>query len=292
MIHMSKNIKYTILFFSLLSLFPADLFSQEETVISPYVSLKYFKNTDDHRTLQTTLTYSDNRVEMPIPGMAISYYSGIDVRELIGTVLTDDQGVAKLELSNELEIKPDPDGMWNFTAECKGNDTIEAATSEVAVKDVRLELLLSEIDSIKTITVNAFVTENGKEIPVTDENVLISVPRMFSSLPVGDVNLDETGTASIEFPSDLPGDKDGNITISARFEENYTFGNVEKKETLKWGIPTDYFIPSSHRALWTKTAPKWMIYTLSVLLTGVWGHYLFAIISLFRIKRDADKNKV
>ena len=55
-----------------------------------------------------------------------------------------------------------------------------------------------------------------------------------------------------------------------------------------WGTPTDYSVPVSHRALWTKTAPKWMIYTLSILLAGVWGHYLFAIISLIRIKREAD----
>jgi hypothetical protein len=30
---------------------------------------------------------------------------------------------------------------------------------------------------------------------------------------------------------------------------------------------------------------------LSILLTGVWGHYLFAIISLFLIKREAKRKK-
>jgi hypothetical protein len=35
-----------------------------------------------------------------------------------------------------------------------------------------------------------------------------------------------------------------------------------------------------------------MIYTLSVLLSGVWGHYLFAIISLIRIRINAKKKKV
>ena len=59
---------------------------------------------------------------------------------------------------------------------------------------------------------------------------------MFSLLPIGELTLDEAGTASIEFPSDLPGDKDGNITIIARFEENPTFGNVEKSETHEMGF--------------------------------------------------------
>ena len=94
---------------------------------------------------------------------------------------------------------------------------------------------------------------------------------------------------AIEFPSDLPGDKEGNLVIIAKIEENATFGNVEKRETIKWGLPTDYSVPVTHRALWTKIAPRWMIYTLSILLAGVWGHYLFAIISLIRIKIDANR---
>ncbi len=152
-------------------------------------------------------------------------------------------------------------------------------------------MLLAEVDSIKTITVHALVNENGSEIPVPDEPVMIYVPRMFANLLLSELYLDETGTATFEFPSDLPGDKEGNITVIAKFEDNYTFGTVEKVETLKWGVPTDYFVPVSHRALWTKTAPKWMIYTLSILLAGVWGHYLFALISLIRIKRDAKNQE-
>ncbi len=117
----------------------------------------------------------------------------------------------------------------------------------------------------------------------------VYVPRMFSLLPIGELTLDEAGTASIEFPSDLPGDKEGNYAVVAKVEENAIFGNVEKRETIKWGLPTDYSIPVTHRALWTTIAPRWMIYSLSILLAGVWGHYLYAIISLIRIKIDAKR---
>ena len=109
-------------------------------------------------------------------------------------------------------------------------------------------------------------------------------------LPIGELTLDESGSAYMEFPSDLPGDTTGYLTIIAKFDDNPTYGNVEKSETLQWGVPTYYSVPKSHRALWTKTPPKWMIYTLSILLAGVWGHYLFALISLIRIKRDANKH--
>jgi hypothetical protein len=289
MIIMKKNISFTIILLSFLILFCEPGFSQEKTMISPYIQLRYFKNTDDQRILQTALTYSKNRMELPIPGMEIFFYKRGDKKELIATVMTDNKGIAKLDLNSDLQLPVDRDGMWPLSSEYRGNDTIEAATSEITVKDVTLEMSLTEVDSIKTISLNAFTIENGKNRPVSGEIVKIYVPRMFSLLPMGEVTLDDTGAGTLEFPSDLPGNKEGILTIIARFEESQTFGNVEKQSEQKWGVPTEYSEPKFHRALWTKTAPKWMIYTLSILLAGVWGHYLFAIISLIRIKLEAKK---
>lgn len=286
-----KKLLYTILVLSTLPFFPFALFSQELNVISPYIQLQYIKNTNDQRVLQTALTYSFNRMELPIPGMEISFFTGGNNSDLIGTALTDSKGIARIELKDDIQLQTDVDGMWAFSSEYNGNDTIEAAVSEITVKDVMLDMLLTEVDSIKTINISAYTVENGSEVPVPDEPVMIYVPRMFSNLLLSELYLDETGNATFEFPSDLPGDKEGNITVIAKFEDNYTFGTVEKVETLKWGVPTDYFVPVSHRALWTKIAPKWMIYSLSVLLAGVWGHYLFALISLIRIKREAEIQK-
>lgn len=286
---MRKKTIYTILVLSVLLFFRSGTFAQEVTKISPYVTLQYFKNTDDQRILQTTLTYSKNRIEIPLSGMEIFLFTGTDKKEKIASVVTDSKGIAKFKLTGDSKLISDKNGAWAFSSEYKGNDTIAAGTSEIIIKDVNLEMLLTLVDSIKTITVKATVMENGKEKPVTGEVVKIYVPRMFSQLLISELTLDDSGAASIAFPSDLPGDKEGNVIVLARFEENPSFGNVEKRETLKWGLTTDYSVPSSHRALWTKTAPKWMIYTLSVLLTGVWGHYLFALISLIRIKMDAKR---
>lgn len=286
---MRKKTIYTILILSVLPFFTSGTFAQEVTKISPYVTLQYFKNTDDQRILQTTLTYSKNRAELPLSGMEISFFTGADKKESLAKVLTDNKGVARFELSTDFKLNSDKDGMWSFSSEFKGNDTIASGTSEVTIKDVRLAMTLTLVDSIRTISVKATVIESGKEKPVSGEAVKVYVPRMFSLLPISELTLNEAGEASVEFPADLPGDKEGNLTLVARFEENPAFGNVEKRETLKWGLTTDYSVPTSHRALWTKTAPKWMIYTLSILLIGVWGHYLFALISLIRIKMDAKR---
>jgi hypothetical protein len=288
---MNKKLSYSIFLLSLLILFPVRVFSQEKTMISPYIQLKYIKNTDNQRILQTALTYSMNRTELPLPGMEITFFKGGDRKEIIAKSITDSKGIAKVELNNDLILPIDKDGKWALSSEFAGNDTIEAGTSELFIKDVRLEMDLTEVDSIKTITLNAFMKENGKDKPVSGEAVKVYVPRMFSLLSIGEITLDDNGAGSLEFPTDMPGDSLGFLTVIAKFEENETFGNVERLSKLKWGVPTFYEAPKYHRALWTKTAPKWMIYTLSILLAGVWGHYLFAIISLIRIKREARLKK-
>lgn len=284
---MNKKLSYSILLLSLLIIFSVPVFSQEKTMITPYLQLKYIKNTDNQRILQGSITYSLNRTEAPLPGMEISFFKGIDTKELIGKAFTNEKGIARIELANDLLLPVDGDGMWALSSGFAGNDTIEASTSDITVKDVRLEMSLTEVDSIKTISLSAFIKENGADKPVAGDIVKIYVPRMFSLLPVGEVTLDEAGAGTIEFPGDIPGDSLGFLIVLAKFEENEKFGNVDKQARISWGVPTVFSEPKFHRALWTKTAPKWMIYTLSILLAGVWGHYLFAIISLIRIRREA-----
>ena len=289
---MKRKLTLTFLLLSLLSLKATFSLSQENSKIAPYIQLQYFKDNENVSLLKTTLTYSKNRMELPLPGMKISFYSGPEKKTRLAEIVTDDKGVAIYNLKHESDFLTDNNGLWPFAAKFDGNDTIEPGISELLIRDADLNMTLTEIDSVKTISLTATKKESGKEVPAKDETVTLYVPRMFSLLPIGEATLDDSGSGSIEFPSTLPGDKEGNITIIARFEDHPEFGNVEKKSTLKWGLPSTYSIPAGHRALWTKTAPKWMIYTLSILLAGVWGHYLFAIISLIRIKIISKRKKV
>jgi hypothetical protein len=287
---MKRYIIKSILLFSFLTLTTHFSFSQEKSKISPYIQLQYFKDNDDNSYLKTTLTYSKNRMELPLPGMKISFFSGANKKDL-SELTTDEKGSAIYNLKNKSDFSPDKNGLWPFSARYPGNDTIESGSAEVLIRDAWLNMELTMIDSVKTVSLKAEKIENGKKVPVSGEKLNVYVPRMFSLLPIGEATLDDKGSAAVEFPADLPGDKDGSITVIARFEEHPEFGNIEKKTTLRWGIPSTPTSHSSHRALWTKTAPKWMIYTLSVLLTGVWGHYLFTIISLIRIRINARRRE-
>lgn len=257
--------------------------------INPYIQIKYLKNSESKRYLQTVLTYSKNRMELPVPGMKISFFNGTGKKTVLESAVTNEKGIAEIPLNEEKVLSVEKDGSWIFTSEFQGNDTIESGLSEISITDVNLVMTLEMVDTIRTIVLRANKISHGVESPAGGENVIVYVPRMFSLLSLGEVTLDDSGFGTLEFPNDLPGDKEGNVTIIARFEEHPSFGNIEKRETIKWGLPSEYSVPSTHRALWTKGAPKWMIYTLSVLLTGVWAHYLYAIISLIRIKLEAGK---
>jgi len=288
---MKRKITKVLLLLSFLTLTSNFSFSQEKSKITPYIQFQYFKDNDDNSYLKTTVTYSMNRIELPLTGMNIVFYSGSGTKVKLAEIPTDIKGVAKYNLKHDSDFSADKNGLFPFNTMFAGNDTIESASAELLIRDITLKMELTEIDTIKTILFEAEKVDNDKMVPVSGEKLMVYVPRMFSLLPVGEATLDESGKASLEFPADLPGDKDGNITIIARLEEHPEFGNVEKRTTLKWGIANTSSIHSSHRALWTKTAPKWMIYTLSVLLVGVWGHYLFAFISLIRIRIDAKRKE-
>lgn len=290
-IKMKKLFTRSILVLFLLLVLKPSLLSQEKEKINPYLELQYFLDNDGNKTLKSTLTYSRNRMSNPVSGMKILFYSGKDQKENIGDIITDENGVASFILPGEAYSGANAEGFHDFSAEYAGNDTIKAASAELSVRFMNLVMELQEVDSIKNVLVRGFVTEEGKEIPVAGEMLTVYVPRMFGLLPVGEITLDETGSGFLEFPSDLPGDKNGDIVILAKIEDSPDYGTIEKSSKIKWGTIPDYSLPLGHRALWTKTAPRWMIYTLTILLTGVWGHYLYAIISLVRIKKDSGRAK-
>jgi hypothetical protein len=286
---MKRRISNTLAAIAALVLLSASSFSQEKTTIRPNLVFQYIKS-NEKSSLVAKFTYAAENSELPLPGLEISFSAGAEKKQL-GSVTTDKTGTAVFTFADSTKLPADDQGMWNFTSEFKGNDSVDAASADVSGKDITLEANLTLVDSVKTITIAAFTTDKGKNIPAAGEIVTVSVPRMFSFLLVGEVTLDENGKGSIEFPSDIPGDSLGNITIVARFFEHPTFSTVENRIIEKWGVPTSYSIPLTHRALWTKTAPKWMIFTLSILLAGVWGHYMFAVISLILIKIDSKRKK-
>jgi hypothetical protein len=98
------------------------------------------------------------------------------------------------------------------------------------------------------------------------------------------------GATSIDFPVTLPGDSAGMLTVVAKIEDNETYGNIEASGKINWGKPLPPEIVVK-RGLGDTNAPLWMVYTLIVLLSLVWFHYMYVIFTVFRIRYLGKKQK-
>lgn len=274
-------------------LLPFALLSAQEEAepVEPVMEMTYLKDTDGMANLRSSMVNYVNRMPVPLPGLQIDFYAGEDSLVTLGSVSTDEEGLAILTLAKGLDLPVGEDGSIRYFAEYTGTDNILPADYEVYVNDVNLEMSLELVDSIKTVSLRAYTIVDGDEVPVPDEDVYVYVKRMFSDLPIGEDFLDENGEYITEIPDDIPGNVNGDIEVIARFNDHYLFGTVEKRETVQWGIPTEYDFEITRRTLWTQIAPLWMIITLSVLLAGVWGHYIYVIIQLLKLKRIARREK-
>jgi len=168
---------------------------------------------------------------------------------------------------------------YNKTYVQKVMQVITSAAYPGAV--IRMRVGFNEADS--TITVNALAVDETKTVAVTGAGVRLFAQRYFGHLQVDEEKTtDQNGDATFRVPDGLPGDTSGNISFSAKFTDEETFGAVSKDTVLAAGIITARPGLTAERAMWNtvRKAPVWVIlaYTLGVI--GVWGFILLTLIKL------------
>jgi hypothetical protein len=258
----------------------------------PTLDFIYLKNSDESKSLICNLGVSINREVLPIKRSVIKFYAGENAETELGAAITNKDGKAVCTIPKNFKLPVNKEGKYFFKAVYDGNDTLNASEGEVQVKDLVIELNFNDKDSIKTIAITAYEPiSDGKNQPLSNEVVKVYVPRMFSMLTIAEPKLDSFGTATVEFPSDIPGDSAGNVKIIVKLEEHSDYGNVEKYEVKKWGQLATKSYLLVHRALWTAVAPLWMIITLTIMLVGVWAHYLYVILRLYMISKAGKEPK-
>ena len=262
--------------------------------ITPNLSLVYMSKSNDTILLTANIfvrretgTFGLENAEI---GFSLS--NGTETKNL-GIVKAGYDGTAMFKVPVKSGLLKDKDGKTTYTAGFSGKGKYLATSSSLTIKLAQIQLTFSKEDSIHTIHVKATQTESNNEIkPIPNETVMVYVPRMLSDLKIGEITLDENGMGSLEFTGGLVGDSLGNLLVIAKIEENDNFGNVNGQSSVSWGIPKQYFLAERPaRELWTPIAPVWMIVTLIVMLLGVWGHYIYAVIQLVIIKRHGKQKK-
>jgi hypothetical protein len=281
---MNSVFKHILIVSLMVAITTGNVFGQKKKKKTARVQVEYFKNYDKSEQLVATLIVKEKRY-VPLSDAVIQFYSINDTaRVLLEKIRTDKAGKAIFKITNNPKIFKDASGVLTFEVEYNGNAFIKAAKRKIAIKQGDLEISFFQKDSVKSIEVSA--TEIGTDnqpVPIEGVNILFYVQGTFSLLNFGKEKTNENGIVHIDFPIDMPGDTTGVLTIVTKIEENKTYGTVESRGEINWGIPIQP-VKEKQRGLGDTDAPLWMVYTLIILLSAVWFHYLYVIFLIIKIK--------
>lgn len=261
--------------------------SKPDKKIRPILKIISNKNEDNVRTIVGLFSYKDKEIKkfFKVKGISLNFYVGVDSIISLGSFTTNEEGEAVCALNPDIQLPKDEEGYIRFAVKFEGNKLFKAANKKLELIDLQLEISLKELDSIKIVTVKAEkILANNERVSVTEEKIPIYVQRMFSQLKIGEIEIEE-GQGTFELPDNIPGDTLGMITIIAKFEDHDDFAYISKSEQIAWGMVTSHHEIYHPRSLWTQVAPVWMIVTLTVMLLGVWGHYIYVIFEMIKLKK-------
>ncbi len=270
-----------ICFFDLFTVLAQDSVDKHKT----YLGLEY-RQIEGQKTLIASLTarIEGKRGRQTVSDREVGFYLVSDTSEiLLGKVSTNADGKALFQFddSNSSFVE---NSDFNLLAVFNGDKEYNKAAEEMTIKSLNMSISFEEIDSVRNILVSAsYQDQDGSNTPA-EEDVVLYIPGKFNRLKIGEIELEE-GEGSIEFPVTLPGDSIGNLRIIAVVEESDDFGTVEISAVKDWGKARSPIVIETRRGLGDTDAPLWMVYTLIVLMSAVWFHYLYLFFMMYIIKQ-------
>ena len=249
--------------------------------------LNYEKLSNNDKKLKVTLSAGRGKDLVWIEGASVTLYeSANDSTVKLAEIITDESGRSELIIKSGYHFIKDEDGFIDFSAVYNGNDSYRRSSNEILIKDVQVDLTTALKDSVKTVSISVYENNSeGNRVPVEGLDLSIGVQRLFSILQVGQIQTDVEGKGSIQFPDDLPGDSLGMVQVIARIDDNEFYGTVSSRNTVDWGTPVSYELKPLPRQLWTNEAPLWMIFSVFIILSAAWFHFVVAIINIRKVKK-------
>jgi hypothetical protein len=258
---------------------------QDESKASPDFTFTCIQNEKEF-ILKTKISYWTGERDLMVGGAMVVFTNQIsDESRILTTIPTDMNGEAEFRIAKKSDKLINEEGNFTFGSIFEGNQDYESAEDYTMLRSLNMHMDFLELESDKKIVVEAYeIDQNGDRIPLDAMDIYFFVPRSFSLLPVGD-GWFENGSAQANFPTTLPGDSLGNLTIVAKIEDHELYGNVEVVAVKEWGLARPPVIIQKRRGLGDTDAPLWMVYTLLILLSAVWFHYLYVFYLMIKIKR-------
>jgi hypothetical protein len=201
------------------------------------MKLYYAKNDAGERIFTIALTAGSGKNMHGLKNVEVVLSSILnDSIITLATLETDTLGEIKLYLAEDYVLPADEDGVSTIVAEYAGDDEYRSADGELMISDLDFEFSFEEIDSVKYLKILATRLDgSGNKLPVEELNINIGVQRLFSILPIDEIETDADGYGELEISNDIPGDAEGLLNFVARIEDHDEFGTVIKKRKFELG---------------------------------------------------------
>ncbi|WP_321299854.1 cytochrome c [Marinifilum fragile] len=160
------------------------------------------------------------------------------------------------------------------------------------VTDVKLELKVNEAEKNMSAKLSG-VTKTGKRVGLQGIEMSFLVKRSFGFLDVSgeDPYTNEKGDVQIQFPKDLPGDREGQVNMLVKVTDDAFYGKLEEARVVTLGVPTDPVNPLDERAMWgtRANAPIWIIVTFVGGVVGIWSVIFLVLFQMIKLPKLASK---
>lgn len=257
------------------------------------VNLSYYSINNNIQYLGIkTIIKADNKLQ-PVKDVVFQLYlDSLSAENLIAKVRTDVNGLARSVIPPSLKDKWTASSHHKFISVAEATNKEEETITEIEISRGRLVLDTVNDAGARSVRVLAEMYDNGIWLPEKEVEMKIGVKRLGGQLQVGEeesYTTDSTGTVLAEFKLDsLPSaDKNGNIILVAKVEDNDKFGNLSIEKSVPWG---NYFKPETNygqRALWATRSrtPIWLLFMAYSIIAMVWGVIFYLIYLLVKIRK-------
>ncbi|BAX79602.1 c-type cytochrome [Labilibaculum antarcticum] len=185
---------------------------------------------------------------------------------------------------------------WMVITYLRSFDQNKKASKKIAevinpeVNDVRILLDINKED--KRIIANlSGLTKKGDRVALQGIELSIKVKRSFGYLDISgdDAYTNEKGEVNVQFPEDLPGDREGHVDLLVKVTDDAYYGEVNVDRIASLGLPTDPVNPLDERAMWgtRANAPIWIVLSYVGGVISIWGVIFLVLFQLMKLPKLA-----
>ena len=282
-----------VLFVFAVSLLAGRVNAQEAEKSPLVLGLSYFSSDNSMQYITVTAKSKVQGKFQPVKGVEIKLYLDKDSTGkplgFIGKVVTGEKGKAAANILPPLSPVWKSSINHTFIAVAEKSNRFDETNTELNIAKAKIT-----VDTGDDKNLSATLTEfkGGAWVPVKGVDIKLCVKRLGGDLPINDKDsytTDSTGKVTGEFKrTGLPGDKDGNLMLVAKVEDNDTYGNLRVEKSIPWGskfVADDAFFQRT--ALWGSRfhSPMWLIFMAYSIIIAVWGTLIYLVFLLIKIRK-------